>query len=242
MFYSYAQDLFSTDREKFVKEFQKVLIEYGKGEYQDFAKKTLPGSLLETQDMSEKTFGRMVETCNLMITKKLSPYPEVYNYVYSVYSLSVGKQSETSFNAWHGSVDKMLDNRNVKKFEDFIELSAGFFAERRIAQSSNFSWFYVGGTYSFEFTDKPFIKCAEGNLVCRVQNRDTKTRNEQPYVDSLVVCSTSGIYDPILKKWEGNQGTVNWQKVGSIPRKHLRPLENMMCRARCLLFRPTRYF
>ncbi len=214
MFYSYAQDLFSTDREKFVKEFQKVLIEYGKGEYQDFAKKTLPRSLLETRDMSDKTFGRMVETCNLMITKKLSPYPEVYNYVYSVYSLSVGKQSETSFNAWHGSVDKMLDNRNVKKFEDFIELSAGFFAERRIAQSSNFSWFYVGGTYSFEFTDKPFIKCSQGNLVCRVQNRDSKTRNEQPYVDSLVVCSTSGIYDPILKKWEGNQGTVNWQKVG----------------------------
>ena len=56
MFYSYAQDLFSTDREKFIKEFQKVLTEYGKGEYQDFAKKTLPLYLLETQDMSEKTF------------------------------------------------------------------------------------------------------------------------------------------------------------------------------------------
>lgn len=211
---SFAQNSFSTDREKFVKEFQKILTEYGKGEYQDFAKKTLPLSLLETQDFSEKTFSRMVETCNLMITKKLSPYPEVYNYVYSVYSLSSGKQSEESFNAWHSSVDKMLDNRNVKKFEDFIELSAGFFAERRIAESSNFSWFYTGGTYSFEFTDKPFIKCADGNLICRVQNRDSKTRKEQPFVDSLVVYKTSGVYDPILKKWDGSQGTVNWQKVG----------------------------
>jgi hypothetical protein len=214
VFNSYTQDLFSADREKFVKEFQKILTEYGKGEYQDFAKKTLPLALLESQDFSEKSFTRMVETCNLMITKKLSPYPEVYNYVYSVYSLTVGKQSETSFNAWHSSVDKMLDNRNVKKFEDFIELSAGFFAERRIAESSNFSWFYIGGTYSFEFTDKPFIKCAEGNLVCRVQNRDSKTRKEQPYSDSLVVYKTAGIYDPILKKWDGSQGTVNWQKVG----------------------------
>ncbi len=214
LFNSYAQNTFSADREKFVKEFQKVLTDYGKGEYQDFAKKTLPLALLESQDFSEKTFTRMVETCNLMITKKLSPYPEVYNYVYSVYSLSAGKQSEISFNAWHSSVDKMLDNRNVKKFEDFIELSAGFFAERRISESSNFSWFYSGGTYSFEFTDKPFIKCSDGNLICRVQNRDSKTRKDQPYLDSLVVYKTDGVYDPILKKWDGNKGTVNWQKVG----------------------------
>jgi hypothetical protein len=32
LFNSYAQNTFSADREKFVKEFQKVLTDYGKGE------------------------------------------------------------------------------------------------------------------------------------------------------------------------------------------------------------------
>jgi hypothetical protein len=210
----FGQQTFSNNREKFVKEFQKALSDYGKGEFHDFAKKDLPKILLETSDFPENYFSKMVETCNLMQTKNLKPYPELYQYVFSVYSLVVGKQSAASFTAWHNSVDKMLDSRNIKKFEDFIELSAGFFSEGKIAESSNFKWFYIGGEYSFEFTDKPFIKLSKGNLVCRVDNKKADSRKDQKYLDSVVVNQTSGTYDPVLKKWEGEGGTLNWMKVG----------------------------
>jgi hypothetical protein len=205
---------YSNNREKFTKEFQKSLTDFGKGEFHDFAKKQLPVMLLETSDFPEAYFTKMVETCNLMETKKLKPYPEIYQYVFSVYSFVKGKQSSASYQAWHSSVDKLLDNRNIKKFEDFIDLSAGFFSERKIAESSNFKWYYEGGEYSFEFTDKPFIKCSNGNLICRIDNRDSKTKKDQPYVDSLVVFKTNGTYDPVLKKWEGTGGTLTWEKVG----------------------------
>lgn len=210
---SYGQS-YSNNREKFVKEFQKALTEYGRGEFHDFAKKSLPAMLLESSNFPDNYFTKMVETCNLMETKKLKPYPEIYQYVFSVYSFVKAKQSNASYNAWHSSVDKLLDNRNIKKFEDFIELSAGFFSERRIAESSNFSWYYEGGEYSFEFTDKPFINCSNGNLICRVNNRNSKTREDDPFVDSLVIYKTSGTYDPVLKKWEGNGGELTWEKVG----------------------------
>ena len=213
----FGQQTFSNNREKFVKEFQKALSDYGKGEFHDFAKKDLPRLLLETSDFPENYFSKMVETCNLMQTKNLKPYPELYQYVFSVFSLVNGKQSASSFTAWHSSVDKMLDSRNIKKFEDFIELSAGFFSERKIAESSNFVWFYEGGEYSFEYTDKPFIKLSKGNLVCRVDNKKADSRKDQKYLDSVVVNQTSGTYDPILKKWDGEGGTLNWEKVG-VPR------------------------
>lgn len=205
---------FTANREKFVKEFQASLTEFGKGEFHDFAKKTLPQMLLESSEFPEAYFTKMVETCNLMITKKLKPYPEVYQYVFSVASLIKGKQSTASFQAWHSSVDKLLDNKNIKKFEDFIDLSAGFFSERRIAEASNFSWFYEGGDYSFEFSDKPYIKCSNGNLICRVANRDVKEKADNPFIDSLVVYKTTGTYDPVLKKWDGDGGTITWEKVG----------------------------
>ena len=208
---------YSANREKFVKEFQKVLSEYGGGDYMDFAKKELPVLLLETTDFPENYFTKMVETCNLMETKRLKAYPEIYNYVFSVSAFVKGKQSTQSYNAWHSSVDKMLDSRQVNKFEDFIELSAGFFAASRIATSSNFEWYYLGGTYAFEFDNKAYINFSGGNLVCRIESK--RQKEEGVILDSLVVVNTSGTYDPILKKWEGAGGRITWQKVGLDPNK-----------------------
>jgi hypothetical protein len=212
---SWSQVTYSNDKEKFVKEFQKSLTDYGKGDFHDFSKNVFPVLLLESGTFPDAYFQRMVETCNLIISRRLNPYPEVYNYVFSVSALVKGKQSKESFEAWHSSVDKMLDARNIKKFEDFIELSAGFFDESRLATASNFNWYYEGGSYAFEYTDKPFIRFSEGNLVCRVQSK--RTGDDGKILDSLVVYKTGGTYDPILKKWEGSGGKITWEKVGIDP-------------------------
>ena len=90
---------FSYDKEKFTKEFEKSLNDFGKGEFRDFAKKDLPYLLLETSEFPNDYFQKMVSTCNLMETKRMQPYPEIYNYVFSVYSLIKGKQTTSSFNA-----------------------------------------------------------------------------------------------------------------------------------------------
>ena len=203
---------YSNNREKFVKEFQKVLSDYGKGEFHDFAKKELPVMLLEGSSFPVDYFSKMIETCNLMETKRLKPYPEIYNYVFSVAAFVKGKQPKESYTAWHAAVDKTLDNRNIKKFEDFIELSAGFFYESRISESPNYSWFYIGGTYTFEFDTKTSMIFSGGNLVCRAMSRSGVDKGE--VIDSLNVINTSGEYDLTLKKWEGNGGKITWEKVG----------------------------
>jgi hypothetical protein len=203
---------YSNNREKFVKEIQKIMKEYGKSDVDDFLKKELAITLLETSDFSDAYFTKMVETCNLMESKKLKPYPEIFQYVFSVYSFVKAKQPQASFNAWHSSVDKMLDSKNVPKFKDFIELSAGFFSQRKISEESGFSWFYRGGTYSFEFTDKPFMKLEGGNLVCLVENTDKKSKNL--FIDSIVVVGSKGTYDPVIKRYLGDGGNITWEKVG----------------------------
>jgi len=209
---------YSNERQKFVKEFQKALSDFGKGEFSDFVKKELTPLLLETNEISEQMFTKMVSTCNLLETKKMDAYPEIYNYVFSVYSLSKTKQTASSVNAWNSAIDKLLESRNVKRFTEFAEMSAGFFSERRLTDKSGFGWFYEGGTYEFLYTDKPFIKVKDGNLVCRVINNESDGgRNDKAFIDSLVVYKTSGEYDPVLKKWDGNGGTINWEKVGLDP-------------------------
>ena len=208
----FAQN-FPEDREKFIKQFEKVLSTFIKKEQKDFIKDELEPMLLETKDFSDTYFKKMVETSNLMETKKLKYYPAIYNYVFSVYSFVKNKQSNASFTAWHSSVDKLLDARNINKFEDFIELSASFFSKSILAENPSFIWLYRGGTYVFEYSDKPFIQFEGGRLVCLVENSDKKER-KIPFVDSIVVNDATGTYDPILKKWVGKGGIISWEKVG----------------------------
>ncbi|MCH2224407.1 MAG: hypothetical protein MK066_06515 [Crocinitomicaceae bacterium] len=206
---------YSNSREKFVKEFQKNLSEYGRGEFQQFAKKELPLLLLETNEFPDDYFSKMVETCNLIESKKIKVYPEIYNYVFSVSAFVKSKQSKESYTAWHSTVDKMLSSRSVKKIKAFVGFSAGFFSERRIAQSSTFAWYYLHGDYDFSYGKNVQVNLSNGNLVCRALS--TSGRNKGEALDSLQVIDTEGKYDPVLKKWVGKGGKITWEKVGLDP-------------------------
>jgi hypothetical protein len=212
IFNSLKSQNFPNEREKFLKQFEKVLISFIQKEQKDFIKDELELSLVKTKEISDEYFKRMVETCNEMEIKKIKYYPSIYNYVYSVHAFVKNKQSNSSYNAWHSSIDKLIESRNNSKFEDFIELSSSFFSKRIIAENSNFFWIYQGGSYSFEYSDKPVIKFEGGNLSCLLENRSKNDKIK--FLDSIVIYNTSGTYDPILKKWEGMGGKIFWEKVG----------------------------
>jgi hypothetical protein len=222
--YTAMSQSFPNSREKFVKEFEKQLNEYGKGEFRDFAKKEFPVLLLETSNFPDEYFNRMVETCNTFESKRLKVYPEIYNYVYSVAQFVQTGQSKQSYEAWHSAVDKQLGSRNVKKIKEFMEFSAGFLSVGRISESSNFAWFYLGGNFEVAFDKKVNIKLTDGNLVCRAISNSGKNKGKA--VDSLVIYGTTGDFDPVLKKWIGKGGKIDWGKVGLDRTKNFAVLEN----------------
>ncbi len=205
---------YSMDKAKFVKEFQTALSPYGRGELAKFVKDELSVMLIQTNEMPDKYFTNMVTTCNALVAKRMDVYPDIYNYVFSIYSLVKNKQSEASYNAFHSTIDKLLASKNPKRFTDFAESAAGFFFDRKLAGKTNFEWFYEGGKYEFKYDDKPFIELSEGNLVCRLVDAAGSNRKTTKYSDSIVVYNTSGTYDPTLQRWLGNGGTITWEKVG----------------------------
>src|SRR5690606_15707407 len=209
----YGQN-YSTDRAKFVKEFQSALSSYSNNEHNKFIKEELSVLLLQGTDFPDNYFIKMVETCNHLVAKRLSTYPDVYNYVYSIYSLVKNKQSESSYKAYQNTIDKLLESRNPKRFTDFVESSQGFFSERRLAGKSNFEWYYEGGNYEFRYENKPFIFLSEGNLVCRAIDIGGTSKKNIRFSDSLIVYNTSGTYDPVLQQWIGDGGKITWEKVG----------------------------
>lgn len=205
---------FSPDRKKFAKEFSKIMENYGRGDWREFANKDLPNSINDPELMPDLFFAEMVNTSNDIVNRRLSIYPALYNYVYAVYSLGQKKQSQKGFDAWHATVDRMIEAKNTRKFDRYMELCGGFFSEGKLSEGSNFSWYYEGGNYVFDYTNQPIVRFQGGNLVCRVGNRNEKEVKNNPFIDSLKVYSTDGEFDPILIKWIGDGGRINWEKVG----------------------------
>lgn len=213
--YQLSAQTFSSDRGKFVKEYQKEVNEFGSKEMQALVKDKFTPLLTESSDFPDRYFTTMVNTCNTLIEKRFSMDPEVIAYVFSVYSFVEKNLSETSFNAWQSTIDKLVDNRNKDKLTKFLEFSEGFFGEGRISESSDFSWYYLGGDYEFEVQKNAIIKFSGGNLVCRVIT-NSNTSNER-VVDSICVFGTTGEYDPALQKWKGSGGKITWERVGLDP-------------------------
>ncbi len=204
---------FSNDREKFVKEFSKLMRSSTSNDMKPFIEEELSPLLLMGNAFSKEYFERMVNTANLMIEKRHKAYPEVYNYVYSVTSLVKTDQPKASYDAWHKSLDQLLDNRNPRRFEDFIEVSGAFFSRNVVALDRNFEWICRGGSYEFIYDKSVFIKFENTTLMCKTINRGS-SREEQPYSDSIKIKNTSGTLDLSRKRWEGQGGIFNWEKVG----------------------------
>jgi hypothetical protein len=209
---SFAQT-FSKDREKFPKELEKAMKQSTSANLNDFTREKLYGLLNESNMMSDAYFERMVQTCNTMIEKRLKPYPEVYNYVYSMMTIVIDEQPKDSYEAWHDAVDKMLGRRSMRKFQGFIEVSGAFFTSGIIALNPNFEWVYRGGNYKFDYEEGPMITFSEGTLICRTINRG-RDKKEMPYTDSIVLENTEGIYDMLRERWEGKNGKIYWEKNG----------------------------
>lgn len=214
---------FSDDKLKFVKEFQKALSEYGNKESVDFAKDQF-NVMIESNKISDAYFKKMVEVSNFMASKSMSAYPDIYNYVYSVSSFVLNNQSSQSYDAWHRGVDELVKGKNMTKFKEYISFSSLFFSTRLLSDNPNFNWYYLGGDFSFTYTDKPMFTCSKGRLACKVINKNDD-RDKVPFIDSIVIANTKGEYDPARMKWIGAGGIINWEKVGLDKNKNFAELK-----------------
>jgi len=213
--YTQEPTKYSYERVKFLQELRLELLPNPKheNEYTKFVEGQLTQTFLDRNKLSERQFVKMIQACNTMMEKRLHTYPELYNYVYSIYSLIEQKQKENSFDAYQNAIDKLVAGRNTGRITEFIASTISFFENRKLVGKSNFEWYYEQGNYELNYEDnKLFVVLEEGNLACRWLNASSVS--DDPYRDSIVVYKTKGTYDFAGQRWIGEHGTVTWEKVG----------------------------
>ncbi|MBN4072765.1 hypothetical protein JYT74_01865 [Crocinitomix catalasitica] len=209
---SYGQNAsFSSEPEQFLKDVEKQLGSIDRQKTKAFMLEFEPNWLT---NFSSAYQSKVVTTCNLIMEKRLSLFPDVYGYLLSVHSFVKTNQPAESFQSWHKTIDALLNSKKSRKFRDFIEVCSGFFTDGTIYNHGNHLWKVRDGSYKFVFSkQKPIIDFQNVTLACFVVNHSAK-KKEDPYLDSTVVRGTSGLLEPLAKKWTGRGGIVDWQKVG----------------------------
>lgn len=225
LFSPFVYGQFSGNPTQFIKEVDKYLSASNRAKAKEFMAVFEPNWL---NNFSPDYQSRVIATSNLIVAKRLPTFPELFGYLLSVHSFVETHQPKESFESWHQTIDKLLESKKVKSFRDFIEICANFFTDGTIYYSANHVWKVTGGTYVFEFDkNSPNIIFENSDLACYIVNRQAGKKDDQ-YFDSTIVRNTSGVYEPLITKWTGRGGVVDWQKVGLDKTKNYAEISDYM--------------
>jgi hypothetical protein len=191
---------FTNEREKFTKEWQKILED---ASAQEFARKDLP-KILKSSKFTDSHFSKMVESCNFFSSKNIPIYPQLFQYM-QCWLFQTESKFSTNFNTeWQNIAKSYLDKDEQLNY--FLEFSVNLYKLNVLSNRGDYFWSFEKGNLSWNTDKKLTIQCVNGNLVCRVFSQ-----NE--IIDSISVYNTSGVFDVFKNKWEGRNGTITWEKV-----------------------------
>ena len=146
------------------------------------------------------------EMTNKMLEKKMRAFPDFRNYLYSVGSFVVYKDStDGSFVEWQNTLAKLLDDRNRRNFGRFLEFSNNLFMDNSLAVSPSTIWKANNNKFTFGFDSLPKITFDSLDLICIART------------DSMKILNTSGVFYPTEDKWVGKDGIVTWERAGFSP-------------------------
>ena len=110
------------------------------------------------------------------------------------------------FKQWHNVLKKMVNER--RDFNQVNQTLTHLYKHNYIYKSRSKNWEIDQFQYELSFDKKPYLKISEKtNLSCITQG------------DTLKIYNTTGKYDIVQDKWQGNSGKLTWERVGLNPNK-----------------------
>jgi len=145
----------------------------------------------------------IVNSCNLMIKKKLRILPEYKSYFSSVMNFINSTHSEQNFLTWQECISKILSGKILKNFSDYLEMSDNLFSTNSFYNSSVIRYSSNSNNYIFEYDSVP--KVIFPNLNLRIANNQN---------DTGIIYNTKGVYYPYRGVFVGEGGKVDWKRAG----------------------------
>jgi len=147
-----------------------------------------------------------IRIANLMLNKKMRPYPHFENYINTFMAFTKSSQDEISFKMWIKSLESVVD-KTIAKYSDYIEDCSELLVNGNINKSNQSIWYSTAKKYRFDFDSIPKIIFEKGDLIGKA------------YSDSTVIIGTKVIYYPTNSLAQLTGGKITWERVNLDPAK-----------------------
>ena len=193
---------FPAERDKFVKAWQQLVLDEAA---QPFLKEQLP-QLIKGSTLNDTQFKKLQENCNQLQAKEVPVYPDLFDFMQASIAIVQNKINPELVAPWSKYVFDYAASPD-EQLTQFLDFSVDFFKYNAFYKERNYVWTYQGGTLRWLNGKKLYLEAVGVTLKC-IRYDEQK----QPE-DSIVVYNTSGTFDMQTKRWEGKNGTLNWEKV-----------------------------
>ena len=198
----FVAQTFPLERDKFVKAWQQLVLDESA---QGYLKDQLP-QLIKGSTLNDTQFKKLQENCNQLQAKEVPAYPDLLDFMQASIAIVQNKVSPDLANPWYKYVFDYAASPD-EKLTTFLDFSVDFFKYGALYKERSFTWTAQGGNLRWVDGKKLIIEATNVNLKC-IKYDD----NKRPE-DSIVVYNTSGNFDMQTKRFDGKNGTLNWEKV-----------------------------
>lgn len=196
--FAQANTSFSNNYELFIKELTEQMTASKRDDYKKLASDFSDSWNSEYIDAQRDV---IMKAANEMKRKRLPIYPYFGNYLELLQKVKAVDVSAKRFYEWHSIYTKVM-GLNQRSIDQYLKSSIDFFGSSAIYLSNAIKWEFYAPDYKFEFEDNQvFVRLPSADLRCVYFN------------DSIVIRGTAGIWYPVDQRFDGDGGTIDWQRA-----------------------------
>lgn len=144
-----------------------------------------------------------METANIMLNRRMKPYPFFYAYLNTIINVNKYHHSEETFENWQKCVNKFLAGKSNRGAQDFFEMSENIFKNNTFYKTPSYNYYSIEPNFKFEYDTIPKVLFENVTLV-----------GVNPRGDSIAIEEANGIFYPTSGKFSGKGGKVSWERAG----------------------------
>lgn len=205
LYNNYFSQTYSSEPEKFVKDFSKELgfsgelRPNGRSIEKEFSK------FWESDSLSLDEKKKFIENVNLLVSKGAKSYPDLVCWADNVMFFKRRNLGKTQYDYYESALKSIIEKSkrvNLKEISDYL-MTINFLLRENIVQRNPRTFWKTENTYfTIKYDKDIFIDFENVNLI-GYQDKD-----------SLKIYNTDGTYYPFQNLWIGNGGIVGWERVG----------------------------
>lgn len=168
---------------------------------------------LQRSVFPQEQLENIVAMMNLYVKKRANPSPHVVNLIKTI-SAFWDKNRASDFTTWHTYMMELMGQSNiaVSRINEVVVFTYNLLAYNSLEMIGNKNWYLSSSKYKMNFQFK-----GKGDDIITVTCEGTDLRCRERDDSTLVIYSTSGVYDAVNHVWKGKNGKVDWRRGNLSP-------------------------